>query len=427
MDPYRLPRTVVPHRYDLRLDPDLVTLTFTGTGVTWIGYRDEWSGVATVSVDGGEVEVPTPKGTKLALRMPPETQNGRKIRLANQGMPHLSGNGRGDLYAEVSVVLPTHLSDEERGLFQRLAELRERLRPVLLRRTRASVMRELPERTTEVIRIAPTDEQVQLHGAFMQVVSAILNKKFLSEMDLDEFYRSSRRLKQMLENPESFKLGGVNQTITILFADIRGFTRISEHAPAEKIVGLLNRYFSAMTDIIFAHGGTLDKYVGDEIIGLFGAPVQRPDAPVQAVRCALEMQRALEEFNRMRESNGSEPIHVGIGVNTGPVIAGAIGSSRTLQYTVIGDAVNIASRAEPTCATHCAASKGGSGASGEAWHPCRDVARDQSPNQRARLAAPYSCFSAVYSRDASWRCASAAGPLRKSTSTLLTSPSPNSA
>jgi curved DNA-binding protein len=77
-----------------------------------------------VAALGGEVEVPTPKGTKLALRIPPETQNGRKIRLANQGVPHLSGTGRGDLYAEVSVVLPTHLSDEERGLFQRLAELR---------------------------------------------------------------------------------------------------------------------------------------------------------------------------------------------------------------------------------------------------------------------------------------------------------------
>ncbi|HET8781026.1 MAG TPA: FHA domain-containing protein, partial [Pyrinomonadaceae bacterium] len=84
-------------------------------------------------------------------------------------------------------------------------------------------------------------------------------------------------VKQMLENPESFKLGGVSQTITILFADIRGFTRISEHAPAEKIVSLLNRYFSAMTDIIFAHGGTLDKYLGDGLMALFGAPTATPD------------------------------------------------------------------------------------------------------------------------------------------------------
>ena len=80
------------------------------------------------------------------------------------------------------------------------------------------------------------------------------------------------------------------------------------------------------------------------VIGLFGAPVSIPDAPLRAVRCGLEMQRALEEFNRMRHANGQEPINVGIGINTGPVIAGAIGSSRTLQYTVIGDPVNIASR-----------------------------------------------------------------------------------
>ena len=100
-------------------------------------------------------------------------------------------------------------------------------------------------------------------------------------------------VKQMLENPESFKLGGVNQTITVLFADIRGFTRISEHAPPEKIVALLNKYFSAMTDIIFAHGGTLDKYLGDGLMALFGAPTVTPKDAANAVSaaaltCAME-------------------------------------------------------------------------------------------------------------------------------------------
>src|SRR5688572_4509846 len=100
-------------------------------------------------------------------------------------------------------------------------------------------------------------------------------------------------VKQMLENPDSFKLGGVSQTITILFADIRGFTRISEHAPAEKIVNLLNRYFSAMTDIIFAHGGTLDKYLGDGLMALFGAPTATPDDASNALNAAVAMQRRL--------------------------------------------------------------------------------------------------------------------------------------
>jgi adenylate cyclase len=99
-----------------------------------------------------------------------------------------------------------------------------------------------------------------------------------------------------------------------------------------------------MVDVLFRHGGTLDKYVGDEIIGLFGAPVSQPDSPLRAVRCALDMLRALDEFNRQRADQGLEPLNIGIGVNTGRVIAGAIGSRRTLQYTVIGDAVNVASR-----------------------------------------------------------------------------------
>ena len=119
---------------------------------------------------------------------------------------------------------------------------------------------------------------------------------------------------------------------------------MSERHTPEEMVKTLNEYFEVMVDVLFAHGGTLDKYVGDEIIGLFGAPVFQEDSPGRAVKCGLEMQRALEEFNRVRENNGLEPIKVGIGINTGGVIAGAIGSSRTLQYTVIGDPVNIASR-----------------------------------------------------------------------------------
>src|SRR5438270_2399690 len=96
-------------------------------------------------------------------------------------------------------------------------------------------------------------------------------------------------VKQILENPDSFKLGGVTQTITILFADIRGFTRISEHASPEKIVNLLNRYFSAMTDIIFAHGGTLDKYLGDGLMALFGAPTTTRKDAVNAVAAGVEV------------------------------------------------------------------------------------------------------------------------------------------
>jgi adenylate cyclase len=153
-------------------------------------------------------------------------------------------------------------------------------------------------------------------------------------------------VKQMLENPESFKLGGVNQTITVLFADIRGFTRISEHAPPEKIVGLLNRYFSAMTDIIFAHGGTLDKYLGDGLMALFGAPTTTPEDASNALNAAVAMQRRLLGINTELRQEGLQEIGVGIGLHTGEVTVGYIGSERRSEYTAIGDSVNTASRLE---------------------------------------------------------------------------------
>ena len=153
-------------------------------------------------------------------------------------------------------------------------------------------------------------------------------------------------VKQMLDNPESFKLGGVNQTITVLFADIRGFTRISEHAPPEKIVGLLNRYFSAMTDIIFAHGGTLDKYLGDGLMALFGAPTTTPEDASNALNAAVAMQRRIIGINSELKSEGLAEIGVGIGLHTGEVTVGYIGSERRSEYTAIGDAVNTAARLE---------------------------------------------------------------------------------
>ncbi len=153
-------------------------------------------------------------------------------------------------------------------------------------------------------------------------------------------------VKQMLDNPESFKLGGVNQTITVIFADIRGFTRLSEHAPPEKIVGMLNRYFSAMTDIIFAHGGTLDKYLGDGLMALFGAPTTTPEDASNALNAAVAMQRRILGINQELRAEGLAEIGVGIGMHTGEVTVGYIGSERRSEYTAIGDAVNTAARLE---------------------------------------------------------------------------------
>jgi adenylate cyclase len=151
-------------------------------------------------------------------------------------------------------------------------------------------------------------------------------------------------VQKLLENPESFTLGGTNQLITVLFADIRGFSRIAERERPEKIVRLLNRFFSEMTEIVFAHGGTLDKYIGDEIMSLFGAPTVTPDDASNAVSAAIEMQKRLIELNVELKTDGFEQIGVGIGLHTGEAIVGYVGSERRSEYTAIGDTVNLASR-----------------------------------------------------------------------------------
>ncbi len=153
-------------------------------------------------------------------------------------------------------------------------------------------------------------------------------------------------VKQLLEKPDSFKLGGINQTVTVLFSDIRGFTTISENANPEKIVGLLNLYFTAMSEIIFAHGGTLDKYIGDGLMAIFGAPNATPEDAVNAVKTAAAMQTRLLSLNEELEAKGFGQIAIGIGLHTGEAIIGYIGSEQRSEYTAIGDTVNLAARLE---------------------------------------------------------------------------------
>lgn len=157
-------------------------------------------------------------------------------------------------------------------------------------------------------------------------------------------------VKQLLENPDSFKLGGANQMITVLFADIRGFTAFSENENPEKIVGLLNRYFSAMTEVIFAHGGTLDKYIGDGLMAIFGAPTATPVDAVNAVKAAVAMQNRLTTLNRELRADGYDAVQIGIGLHTGVATIGYVGSEQRSEYTAIGDTVNLASRLEADAA-----------------------------------------------------------------------------
>ncbi|MGD0129304.1 MAG: adenylate/guanylate cyclase domain-containing protein [Terriglobia bacterium] len=172
---------------------------------------------------------------------------------------------------------------------------------------------------------------------------AELSRRAIERQALERFM-SSVVVEKILASPDEIRLGGENQTATILFADIRGFTRLSEGLPPQKVVELLNEYFSEMTDLIFDNGGTLDKYLGDGIMALFGAPWPKPDDAQRAVRTAGAMQRALVALNRQWQARGQEPLQMGVGINTGQVTAGNIGSSKRMDYTVIGDAVNLASR-----------------------------------------------------------------------------------
>lgn len=153
-------------------------------------------------------------------------------------------------------------------------------------------------------------------------------------------------VKQLLENPDSFRLGGVNQTITVLFADIRGFTSLSEHENPEKVVRLLNRYFTAMSEIIFEFGGTLDKYIGDGLMAIFGAPTATPEDAKNALKTAVAMQKRVLILNKELKAAGFNEVHIGIGLHTGEATIGYIGSEKRSEYTAIGDTVNLAARLE---------------------------------------------------------------------------------
>ncbi len=148
----------------------------------------------------------------------------------------------------------------------------------------------------------------------------------------------------IMRDPSALKLGGSKCECTMFFSDIRGFTKMSEKMDPTSIVEQLNVYFTRMTDILMELDGTLDKYVGDELMALFGAPVSRPDDPIRAVLCGVKMLAALEELQKTWEREGKPIIQIGIGINTGEVTAGYMGSEKQLSYTVIGDNVNLAAR-----------------------------------------------------------------------------------
>ncbi|MBN2358314.1 MAG: GAF domain-containing protein, partial [Deltaproteobacteria bacterium] len=137
---------------------------------------------------------------------------------------------------------------------------------------------------------------------------------------------------------------GQNVDATILFADIRGFTALAEPMAAERVVTMLNEYFECAVEVVFRHDGVLDKYIGDALMAVWGVPAPAPDHARRALRAAVELRAAVAELNRSRLARGEAPLPIGIGVASGPVVAGLVGAPRRLEFTAVGDAVNVASR-----------------------------------------------------------------------------------
>lgn len=200
----------------------------------------------------------------------------------------------------------------------------------------------------ERINLQPYSEKVfdSIKIISNQMVMAIENSKASDLRHAFSRYVSHQLVDVILSRPDEIKLGGERRKVTTLFADIRGFTSMAESMKPEDVVDLLNTYLSALTEIVFRYEGLLDKYIGDCVMAVFGVPLTHYNDTERAVVAAIEMHKYVNDINRERGKAGLKKVEIGIGINTGYVISGNMGSVDRVDYTVIGDGVNIASRLE---------------------------------------------------------------------------------
>ncbi|MCX5843757.1 MAG: adenylate/guanylate cyclase domain-containing protein, partial [Deltaproteobacteria bacterium] len=162
-----------------------------------------------------------------------------------------------------------------------------------------------------------------------------------------QYYLTASVINEMLKDPAKLKLGGDKKDLTVLFSDIRGFTTIAENMKTpEELVHLLNEYLTAMTNVVFTYDGLLDKYMGDAIMAVFGAPLNQPDHPLRACKTALDMMDELKKLQIKWADEGRPVLTIGIGINSGDMVVGNMGSEMRFDYTVMGDSVNLGSRLE---------------------------------------------------------------------------------
>ena len=163
-----------------------------------------------------------------------------------------------------------------------------------------------------------------------------------------QYYLTASVINEMLKDPSKLKLGGDKKDLTVSFSDIRGFTTISEKLTPEELVHLLNEYLTAMTNVVFQYDGLLDKYMGDAVMAVFGAPLDQPDHALRACRTALGMMEELKKLQKKWAEEGKPVLDIGIGINSGDMVVGNMGSDMRFDYTVVGDMVNLGSRLEGT-------------------------------------------------------------------------------
>ena len=188
------------------------------------------------------------------------------------------------------------------------------------------------------------DEIGALARTMSEMVQGLRDRDFIR--DVLGRYVSQELAEQCVRDRGALRLGGEVRTVSILMSDLRGFSGLSERLGPEKMIGLLNRYLGAMTPVILGHRGTINEFIGDAILVLFGAPFERPDDAERAVRCAWAMQRAMPGFNAESAAQGLPPLVMGIAVHSGAVVAGNIGSQDRMKYGVVGPTVNLAGRIE---------------------------------------------------------------------------------
>jgi len=303
--------------------------------------------------------LPTDAAAALARLSPPDVFGGRPLRVDLRGEDYVTAYRRLRTEGEAGVwiVLQRSLSAElepSRRLEALLAGITFAglatavVAALALARSLALPVQRLAEHTRRIaggdyaarLDLRRRDELGQLADAFNAMSAGLAERDRVRDL-LDKNV-SPEVAAQLVR--EGAALGGEEREVTVLFCDLRGFTPLSEGLSPPELVALLNRYLDRMSAAIEAQGGVIDKYIGDEIMALFGAPVAAPDSADRAVRAALAMREALAALNRELAAEGRPPLAFGVGVNTARVVAGNIGSHRRLNYSVIGDGVNLAAR-----------------------------------------------------------------------------------